>query len=275
MTSGHLTLCVKYRGGKNVTSHFTGYVFYCSPFVYLRNQSGLVQSSSIGSNSRKHCEHRPQTTARSNFQYPQSDRTRGNLSSTPNSVYVPISFSILNRIELAETPMRCCAPASGGSFSILNRIELAETALMLIVTVFEALSVSSIGSNSRKRRQGLIAMRFTDFQYPQSDRTRGNVHLTVTTLPHSPLSVSSIGSNSRKPMRMPVSIDESEIFQYPQSDRTRGNGTCHCPPASSGMLSVSSIGSNSRKPCAARGIGRSCYSFSILNRIELAETGQL
>ena len=132
------------------------------------------------------------------------------------------------------------------------------------------LSVSSIGSNSRKRHPikrsrgcmipfsilnrielaettggGTPALDIEFFQYPQSDRTRGNV---IARCP----------------------IVRTLIFQYPQSDRTRGNLSCinHChilitfsilnrielaetfqaiPSVILRNLSVSSIGSNSRK----------------------------
>ena len=76
------------------------------------------------------------------------------------------SFSILNRIELAETPERTTGDIFSLSFSILNRIELAET--LLYIDDFDS---------------GTI------FQYPQSDRTRGNYLRFMRSLPELPFSI--------------------------------------------------------------------------------------
>ena len=72
------------------------------------------------------------------------------------------SFSILNRIELAETTASNAKPSALPSFSILNRIELAETLLLLDARIRKIkLSVSSIGSNSRKPILGYSCVHLT------------------------------------------------------------------------------------------------------------------
>src|SRR5579883_243331 len=210
------------------------------------------------------------------FQHPQSDRcSRNSAADWPVAWVTAATFSILNRIDVPETGLPVDVAAMAGvlsassigsmfpkpkhlyfpvpflrTFSILNRIDVPETAARCRESPpRRSLSASSIGSMFPKPIRPSWPSSRLPFQHPQSDRCSRNT-------------------------RWETENDRSSDFQHPQSDRCSRNTSCSAGRRASRSLSASSIGSMFPKRGGIVGGSALAEPFSILNRIDVPETGR-
>ncbi len=176
--------------------------------LQLRRRSGCSRcavSFQYPRSDRGHCNYstcRGLHASTCDFQYPRSDRGHCNQSDESCQQYRQSTFSILGRIVGTAThTARAVAPAS------------------------LTLSVSSVGSWAlQPARVHDRAARFSDFQYPRSDRGHCNrSYCTDRSTLTLHLSVSSVGSWALQLDCSAARTARTVGFQYPRSDRGHCN----------------------------------------------------
>ncbi len=156
-----------------------------------------------------------------NFQYPRTDRIGCDSAQNPARVGRGLTFSILERIESAATPV-CSTLTSHALCFQYPRTDRIGCDIKAARTngIFLYLSVSSNGSNRlRQWRPPKATGNLLYFQYPRTDRIGCDSAANRSRIASGSLSVSSNGSNR---LRLGASHNPDLLrrsFQYPRTDR--------------------------------------------------------